>query len=888
MSLEILPLSRNRDEKLKRLKGPKDGRPRRVIPVKTQVQRLGAAIDRSLSNILDRDDIELADDPSALAPERALVLEVIGDPSVFVNAAAKIGLEWLAEDVTTLRGVRSYFDPSTNDDDDDEEEDEDKAPGTDGNLTDEDFDFLLGEDVASADETGGALYLGMPTKATFEALRRLWDTYKTNKPAPDGFGAWWKLFGMLHELRPWGPQDRISQATLRRLSEERVRQQGDDLRVEVDLWYRGDATHRDRAATEFRAVVQEIGGEILDELRLDEIRYHAALVHLPSAAVDAIVTRMGPLALDDDIMTIRPQSGFRFTIDELVSAETEDAGDADEPPQRASIGALIDGWPVENHVKLRNRLDVIELEVADTMAPVSRRFHGSAMASLILRGDLYEENPPLDRRLKVVPVLMPDGAYETPPKDKLALGVIHRAVKELKEGTGGHEPSGPDVVIINHSICDEAAGFAGVVSPWARLLDYLSWKHRVLFIVSAGNITDPFEVPGYPTGAAMRAATPAHRRAELLRAIDAAKSQRTIFAPAESVNALTVGAAHSDGSTLALPNSIADPYGDKAVPILGSALGHGFNRSVKPDVLLPGGRQIALATEGAMLRVRGREHADRYGQLVATPDPATGHLDFTRMSAGTSNAAALATRMGLMIGDVLDNSPINSGTPWYRRNTAPCVLKALIAHGASWGDLGQEMTDIYIAAGSPPRRKEAVSRAMGYGSVDGRLVEGGGHRITLLGEDKIRKEQRHEWRIPLPDDLRSSTEFRKIVVTLAWLTPVSANSSQYRAIGLNMVGADGKTNIWEGVKRCGAQPAVGFAKRGTLIHAVYEGNRKAIPFGPTDDFVINVQATAKAAGMAKIDVPYALVVSIEVADTINADIAASIRSRVMPQARAGR
>ncbi len=816
------------------------------------------------------------------------MLEVIGPPSVFVNAAAKIGLEWLAEDATTLHGVRSYFDPSDGNDDD-EAEDEVDPPGADDQLTEGDFELLLGDDEgASVDETIGALYLGMPTKATFEHLRKLWDSYKAEEPAPKGFGDWWKLFGLLHELRPWGPRDRLGEATLRRLRDERARQAGDDLRVEVDLWYRGDAADRDRAVSEFHKVVEEVGGEILDELRLDEIRYHSALVHLPGAAVDAIVERTGPLALDDDVMTIRPQSGFRFSVDELVTAATDDEGDAGDPPSRASIGALLDGWPIENHAKLRNRLDVIELDVADSKAPANKRFHGTAMASLILRGDLHEQNPPLDRLLKVVPVLMPEGAYETPPKNKLALGLIYRAVRELKEGTGDQKPSGPDVVIINHSICDEAAGFAGVVSHWARLLDYLSWKYRVLFVVSAGNIPDTFEVPGYPTGAAMRAAEPEHRRAELLRAIDAAKAQRTIFSPAEAVNALTVGAAHSDGSTLTLPNSITDPYGDRAVPVLGSGLGHGFNRSVKPDVILPGGRQIALATEGPVLRVHGREHANRHGQLVATPDPNTGHLDLTRMSAGTSNAAALATRMGLMIGNVLDDSPVNAEVPWYQRVTAPCVLKALIAHGAGWGELGQEMTDIHIGAGSHPRRKEAVSRAMGYGPVGRRLVEGGGHRVTLLGEDKIRKEQRHEWRIPLPDDLRSSTEFRRIVVTLAWLSPVLANSSQYRAIGLNIVGVDGNTRIWEGVNRFGGQPAASFARRGTLIHAIYEGNRKAIPFGADGDFVINVQATANAAGLSKVDVPYALAVSIEVADTINADIAASIRSRVMPRTRARR
>lgn len=886
MPKEILPLTRT-EQPLELIKGFPDKRKRHVVEPGTQAGRLGGSLSQSFKNILDRDDIEVADDPSSLAPERALVMEIIGSPVRFVNSARKIGLEWLAEEVATLRGVRSYFSPDDGQGDDEEDEDD-----QDGALTEDDFEFLLGgdddEDVPN-DEVTGALYLGMPTQATFTLLRDLWEKYVAGESPPSKYGDWWKLFGLLHRLRPWGPEDRIGEATRRRLKAEQKLQENEDLRVEVDLWYRVDAGARDRAFAEFSEIVGDVGGEILDVLRIDDIRYHSALVHLPGAAVDQIVARSGPLALDDDIMSIRPQNGFRFSIDELVSKETADAEDADDDPTGAAIGALIDGWPVENHVKLRNRLDVIELDVADSLAPVQRRFHGTAMASLILRGDLHDENEPINRRLKVVPVLMPDGPYETPPKDKLALGVIHRAVTELKEGTAGQGPSGSDVVIINHSICDEAFGFAGQVSPWARLLDHLAWKYRVLFVVSAGNIRDTFEVPGYPKGADMRTATAEHRRGELLRSIDAAKARRTIFAPAEAVNALTIAAAHQDGSTLALPASLTDPFGTVAAPILGSGLGHGFNRSVKPDIMLPGGRQVAHPTEGPILRVHGREHPDRFGQSVATPDPNGGHLDFARMSAGTSNAAALATRMGLLIGDVLDNSPVNVDGPWYRRNTAPCVLKALIAHGASWGELGQEMTSIHIPAGHQSRRKEAVSRAIGYGAVDqSRVVDEGGHRVTLLGEDLIRKDQRHEWRIPLPDDLRSSTEFRRIVVTLAWLTPVSPHSSQYRTVGLSLLGDSGKSHLWEGVKRVGHQPAIGFARRGTLIHAIYEGNRKAIPFGANGDFVVNVQATTKMPHMSRIDIPYALAVTIEVAASVNADIASSIRSRVMQQARTGR
>ena len=199
------------------------------------------------------------------------------------------------------------------------------------------------------------------------------------------------------------------------------------------------------------------------------------------------------------------------------------------------------------------------------------------------------------------------------------------------------------------------------------------------------------------------------------------------------------------------------------------------------------------------------------------------------------------------------------------------------------------MTDIHIAAGHKERRKEAVSRAIGFGPVVGdRLVGNDGNRVTLLGEDQIRRDERHEWRVPLPVELRSSTEFRRVVVTLAWLTPVSSHSSQYRTFALNLVGATGKSDLWEGVKRIGHQPSIGFARRGTLIHSVYEGERKAVPFDENGNFIINVQAMAKMPGVSSIAVPYALAVTIEVADSINSDISASIRRRVLPQAQVTR
>jgi hypothetical protein len=266
---------------------------------------------RTFTDILDRDDIDVARDPGAMAPERALVLEIIGRPASFVKAAQKAGLEWLAEEVALLHGVTEYFDIGG-----DEYDDEEAAPEA------EEFNNLLGGNLvgnepleAFEDVTEGRLYLGMPTVASFERLRKLWDAYAANEKAPEGDGVWWDLFSHLHRIRPWNADDRVSDATRRRLRVERKRSPEEEVRIEVDLWYRFDPRHRDDAYNAFRTTIVAIGGEILDVIRIEEIRYHSALVRVPSSAVDAIVTGSGPLAFADQVMSIRPQSSFRFAID---------------------------------------------------------------------------------------------------------------------------------------------------------------------------------------------------------------------------------------------------------------------------------------------------------------------------------------------------------------------------------------------------------------------------------------------------------------------------------------------------------------------------------------------------------------------------------------------
>ncbi len=56
--------------------------------------------------------------------------------------------------------------------------------------------------------------------------------------------------------------------------------------------------------------------------------------------------------------------------------------------------------------------------------------------------------------------------------------------------------SAPDVRIINLSLGEPKRRFAGMVSPWARLLDRFAFDYRLLILVSAGNIADRLPVPG--------------------------------------------------------------------------------------------------------------------------------------------------------------------------------------------------------------------------------------------------------------------------------------------------------------------------------------------------------------------------------------------------------
>nr|WP_281379713.1 S8 family peptidase [Ancylobacter tetraedralis] len=522
------------------------------------------------------------------------------------------------------------------------------------------------------------------------------------------------------------------------------------------------------------------------------------------------------------------------------------------------------------------------------MVPVARRKHGTSMASLIVHGDLGDDPGPIERPLTVVPVLASPQHLnvECTPPDKLPIAMVYRAVTALMEGIDGLPAQGENIVIVNHSICDREAPFAQRPSYWAKLLDHLSYTYRLLFVVSAGNSNDPFILDAYADAQAFADADPIERQVAVLRCVEKAKGRRIILSPAESMNSLTVGAIHGDGSG-ACPNGMTEPYDPvSGVTNITSSVGLGINRAIKPDMVETGGRQFVQSdVEDGLLSVWAIEHPD-IGQLTAVPDPSgvtNGRLGF---STGTSNAAALITRAAIRLADVAEDIFEENDEVWAESATRAVVLKALLAHGCGWGATGELLYSLY--PGKWQRRREAVSRTIGYGKPDHtRVVSADGSRITLLADDVINHDELHEYRLPVPRAMINNREIRRVTMTLAWSSPIDPVTKRYRGVLVEVVDGDGKRKFWDGLDGVKGEdgskkvtgPVVDATRRGTLQHIVLEG-KKLIRTAPTGDIFVGVQARADLVAFANVDIPYALAITLEMGQPVRQDLFADVAARV--------
>jgi hypothetical protein len=830
--------------------------PRRYPP-DLQQQRLGPRLDE-LEAAFEAKRLTLQTSTTGLIPEEVLVLETVGSVQDFYKAVARIqGMEFLDE--------------------------------YDENDTPPDDSFLLRGSGADDTSMDGRVYLVFSDQLAFQQLRRLWRRWLTGERLAHGLTKWRDLFSQLRDIRPWSVDDRLSDTGVLSDWHARIAWGPERLPCEVELWFRSDEHRRNEASEQVRFQVQQLGGLILSEALLPDIHYHALAVELPMAVVQTLLDNdlRGDIALVQmgEIQFFRAsgQIAGRVTLEE--THPLSQSLQAPLPSPEPSV-ALLDGLPLQAHSALAGRLRIDDPDDVEASYPSQYRLHGTAMASLIVWGDLHAPGQPIPQCLYVRPILQPIAPSWTERSGEgvLIVDLIHRAVQRMFEGEAGGPPSAPQVVAINLSIGIADRPFDGTMSPLARLLDWLAWKYKVLFLISAGNHANPINVTR-PWSELEHVSTE-ELQLEVLLSILADSRHRRLLSPAEAINGITVGALHHDEDAAPLRANWINPS-LLGQPSLVNAHGPGYKRSVKPEVLASGGR-VALSRPllgSAMTLSLPGIDSYRPGHLVATASTSPGNLTATLATRGTSNATAMMTRAAAHLVPVLNELREFAGGEVVNDVPSCLWLKTLLVHSARWGQVADDLMN-RVGASTPARKaSEMITRILGFGSVDtDTLTQCTPLRVTALSGGRLSKDEGAEHRFPLPPQLSGKRGFRRLIVTLSWMSPVNPRNHRWRKAHLWFETPTSTLQI--GSKKHLERTCVDFhaVQRGTVQHEVFEGE-KAVAFVDGDDIVINVSCREDAIGLTG-EIPYALAVTLEVAEGIGVDdIYTEVRDRVQSRLR---
>ena len=512
---------------------------------------------------------------AGIEPEQVVILETVAASIDNVaKAAAEIpGLEWLAE-----------------------RELEEVAP---------DFGFQNEDEPAA--RLPRRLYALFSNQQAMDALIGLWQQWSQDpaKRADKGFGPFKNLFIHLRDIRRWGPQDRIAETGILEYWREDIAVKGNQgtILFEIDLWFRSNPAKRQQVYDEVNGIITASGGRCLDSAAISDIRYYGILAELPAAVVEETITQIAAedysrLLRSEGIMFFRPQAQSRsvllplqpmaFDIDTRLQGQPDAAG--------SPVIAVLDGVPVENHTALRGRIIIDDPDDHSQLYQAGEQHHGTAITSLILHGDLNGSGPTLRAPIYLRPVLHPDTfrREEKTPPNKLLVDLIHRAVRRIFEGEGDDPPAAPTVRVINFSIGNMSQPFDREMSALGRLLGWLSWKYKVLFVVSIGNCASDVVIEAESQNWAQLSED--EFVSQVLGALKRDQHKRRPLSPAEGINCLSVGAVHADEGGDYVVGPRVDLLKGKRLPSPLSTVSNGFRRSTKPEILLPGGRQLSLAS----------------------------------------------------------------------------------------------------------------------------------------------------------------------------------------------------------------------------------------------------------------------------------------------------
>lgn len=843
-------------------------------PKEKQKERLGPKI-----GVVEQATLTLQQSAQGTDPEAVLVFEIVGRVADFTKVVRKAGLE-------VIMALEGY----------DEADDDFYLQKTSGDNAGE----------RKEGEVPKKVYLTATSRAALQKVLSLYKRWDGDERMEHGFTRWGEVFSHLKNVRLWDARDRALDTGVEEDFEFRLEHGADIVPVEVEMFF-SDAP-KDREAREDRVsrVISEGGGAVTSRCELPEIRYHAVLAELPASRARSVLEELDrlrregvtndPLIMEEGVQFLRPSGQVATPIEPLDEAEEvarSVGAQSDEPPPDLSgvapVVALFDGLPLQNHAWLRGRLIVDVEDETEATYLAQMRQHGTAMASLITGGDASADGAPLERPIYVSPIMRPydTGGQMVEQVPGLVVDVVHEAVRRMLAG-GDDGPAAPTVKVVNLSIGEAYRPFLSGMSPFARLLDWLAYEYEVLFVVSAGNYNGHPELEDADPNIDIFGGLKNHDQLEHALVADGRRDRRLrrIYAPAESLNALTVGAYDHDDAGGAYPPRYHRAYQTDGMPAYYSRQGPGPDRAIKPDVLNSGGRmglQPPLTSSEIKWR-RCTMSVKPPGHKVASPGPAgTGSRERFVYLSGTSNAAALTTRTADRLHDVLTALRQEEGGDIIDAASEALWLKALLVHSASWPAGAEEVIRAVLKEEGMPtgKMRDAIAGVLGFGKVNPELVlSSDDHRATLMGAGVATHGSEDVWSIPLPPSLSGKQGKRRLAITLAWFTPPPIRAQTVRSVKLSF---KAKNYGWVARDRQADHNGV---QRGTVHHEVFEGER-VTAFAQDSALTVHVECSDRERDyrLDPVGVPYALLATIEAAPSLGVPVYNEVRAGVRAQAR---
>ena len=300
--LLVLPQPGQPVERVKRQGFPPNiSRPTR----ERQGERLAPRFE-ALQQAIDAHRARFQMDAQGLVPEDVVVLETVGAVERFVQAVERIpGMEWLAE-----------------------VEDVDMPP-------DDDFFARNSAGEPTDRPLSGRLFMVFANQAALDQMLSFWRSWQAGRSLARGQGPWTTLFAQLRDVRRWDVRDRLHETGVLDDWRERAERGEAVVPCELELWHRGSDAARELARNRVVALVEDQGGEVLDEATISEIAYQAILATLPVQSVRRLLAATG-----DDLDLVQCEQIQFIRGGQVAATPTDDDGLQDRQDEEAQIGTM--------------------------------------------------------------------------------------------------------------------------------------------------------------------------------------------------------------------------------------------------------------------------------------------------------------------------------------------------------------------------------------------------------------------------------------------------------------------------------------------------------------------------------------------------------------------